>query len=411
MITNKIKTLASISLLLIFLSISSLAQAPSIPAPSTNAPNIPTPAQLATIKSQEPTPPQPVLQSTQQNSVPTTLPNTVQQGQATTQNSTPDQKPQKAAIPPTETQSTNEKPIYDDKLIIIATGAITGVYYPAGGAICRLINRERKSLGIRCAVESTPGSIYNLESLKNGEVDLAIVQSDWQEHAYLGTGYFANKRFADLRFLFSLHDESMTFIVKKDSDIQKFSDIKNHIVNMGPEGSGVRATMEEVMKAKGWSSSNFKNIAEFKPSDQAKALCDSKIDVMILATGHPNASIQELINICDVRIIEVDDPDIDKMINNDPAFSPAIIPGGVYTGEPKDIKTFGIKATVVTTSNLHDDIAYNITKLVFDNIQSFKNLHPVFSLLNPENMAYEGRSAPYHNGAERFYQERGIKTK
>lgn len=385
MIKKKAQLLAILGILITITSISPLAQQPQIkqpiPTPST-APKIEQPAQTAPKE-------QPALPANKVEA----------EDQGPSQNKAP------------ESQTTASGPLYDDKLVIIATGAITGVYYPAGGAVCRLVNRERKALGLRCAVESTPGSIYNLEALKNGEVDFSIVQSDWQEHAYNGTSSFANKRMPDLRFIMSLHNESMVFIVKKESDIQKFSDIKNHIVNMGPEGSGVRATMEVVMKAKNWTSSDFKNISEFKPSDQSKALCDGKIDVMILASGHPNASIQELVNMCDTRIIEVDDPDIDKMVSNDNEFAGSIIPGGIYPGNPKDIKTFGIKATLVTTANTPDNIVYHMTRLVFDNIQSFKNLHPVFSLLNPEKMAYEGRTSPYHPGAEKFYNERGFKTK
>ncbi len=306
-------------------------------------------------------------------------------------------------------EAKNLNPYKDDKLMVIGTGAVTGVYYPAGGAICRLINKERKTLGTRCAVESTPGSIYNLNALKNAEVDFAIVQSDWQEHAYNGTGQFVKSgRFDKLRHLFSLHTEAFTVIVQKKSDIQKFDDIKGRIVNIGNEGSGVRATMEELMTAKGWTKNDFKSLSELKPAEQAKALCDGKIDVMILATGHPNGAVQEVVSMCETRIINVDGEQIANFVQSNPEFSMTVIPGGVYNGNPNDITTFGVKATVVSTTDTSEQMAYNMTKVVFDNLEAFKALHPVFSQLSAEKMVSEGKTAPIHPGAEKYLKEKGL---
>ncbi len=310
------------------------------------------------------------------------------------------------AAPDKSSPASNQKPYIDDKLIVIGTGAITGVYYPAGGAICRLVNRERK---VKCAVESTQGSIYNLNALRNAEIDLAIVQSDWQEHAFNGTADFTKTgRMDNLRFLFSLHDEAFTVVVSKKSNITKFDDIKGKIINIGPEGSGVRSTMAEVMKAKNWSNTDFKSLTEFKSTEQAKALCEGRIDVMLLISGHPNGANQEITEMCEVRLVEVNDPEIQKLIQNNPEYSAVIIPGGIYPGIPMDTKTFAIKATVVATTDLSDQIAYNVTKLVFDNILAFRTFHPVFAQLTVEKMATEGRSAPYHNGALKYFKEKGL---
>lgn len=301
------------------------------------------------------------------------------------------------------------KPYIEDKLIVIGTGAITGVYYPAGGAICRLVNKDRKSFGIRCAVESTPGSIYNLDALRAAEVDFAIVQSDWQEHAYNGTGVFTSKgRFDKLRFMFSLHNEAMTLIVAKSSQIEKLDDIKGKSVNFGPIGSGVRATMSDIMKAKGWSQQDFKNISDLKPSEQARALCNGSIDAIVLATGHPNGLIQEVTSTCETKFINLNDEVIQKFVAGNPDFAMTSIPGGLYAGIPDDVATFGVKATVVSTSDTSVDIAYNVTKLVFDNLAAFKSLHPVFAQLSANKMATEGRTSPYHPGALKYFQEKQL---
>lgn len=304
----------------------------------------------------------------------------------------------------------NLTPYMDDKMVVVGTGVITGIYYPAGGAMCRLINKQRKSLGLRCAVESTPGSIYNINALKNAELDFAIIQSDWQEHAFNGTGAFSKiGRYDKLRHMFSLHSEAFTVIVQKKSDIQTFDDIKGRIVNIGTEGSGVRATMEELMKAKGWTKENFNSLSEFKPTEQAKALCDGRIDVMILATGHPNSLAQEVASMCETRIINVDGDQIASFVESNPEFSMTVIPGGMYNGSPNDITTFGVKATVVSTSEISEENVYNMTKSVFDNFEAFKSLHPVFSHLKKEKMIEDGMSAPIHPGAAKYFKE--MKTK
>lgn len=301
------------------------------------------------------------------------------------------------------------KPALDDKLMVIGTGAIMGVYYPAGGAVCRLVNKERKTLGIRCSVEPTPGSVYNLEALQAAEVDFAIIQSDWQEHAYNGTGVFAPKgRYEKLRYVFSLHNEAVTVVVPKASKIKKFDDIRGHVVNIGLEGSGIRTTIDDIMKAKNWTKADFKSLSEFPPSQQAKALCSGNIDVMMLATGHPNGLLQEVSNMCEVRILDVNDDVIKKFIAGNPQFATTVIPGGLYSGIPNDVHTFGVKATVVTSSDVSEYMVYNITKIIFDNIAAFKSLHPVLANLDPAKMATEGRTAPYHKGALKYYLERGL---
>lgn len=304
---------------------------------------------------------------------------------------------------------TPAKQALEDKLMVIGTGSVMGVYYPAGGAVCRLMNKERKTLGIRCSVEPTPGSIYNIEALQAAEVDFAIIQSDWQEHAYHGTGVFAQKgRYEKLRHVLALHNEAITAVVLKSSKIQKFDDIKGRIVNVGLEGSGIRTTMDDVMKAKNWTKADFKSLSEFAPSQQSKALCNGNIDVMLIATGHPNGLLHEVSSMCEVRILDVYDDVIKKFIAGNPQFSHAIIPGGLYAGVPGDVNTFGVKATIVTSSDVSDYMVYNMTRTIFENINAFKSLHPILANLDPTKMATEGRTAPYHNGALKYYKEKGL---
>lgn len=295
------------------------------------------------------------------------------------------------------------------KYISVGTGSITGVYYPAGGAICRLVNRGRREHGIRCSVESTGGSVSNLNAIRNGAIDFGIVQSDWQYHAYKGTGFFADQKpFKELRSVFSLYTETFTLAVSEKSNIRNLDDIVGKKVNFGPQGSGMNATMEVLMKAKGWGKENFAAITYLQPSEQPKALCDGKIDVMIYAAGNPNGVLQEATQTCKVRILSVDKATIDKLIAENSFYARAIIPGGVYAGNPNNIETFGIKAGVVTSEKADAEVVYNMTKAVFENFDNLKTLHPVFSSLKKESMVKEGNSAPIHPGALKYFKEAGL---
>lgn len=296
-----------------------------------------------------------------------------------------------------------------DKFVTIGTGGVTGVYYPAGGAICRLVNRGRKEHGIRCSVESTGGSIYNLNAIRQGELDLGVAQSDWHYNAYKGEGVFKDQGpNKDLRSLFSLHSEPFTVVARTDSGIKTFDDLKGHRVNIGNPGSGMRATMEEVMKVKGWTRDDFSLVSELKASEQSQALCDNKIDAMVFAAGHPNGSIQEVTTTCDTKLIPVTGPKIDQLMADHPYYAPAVIPGGMYNGNPDDIDTFGVKATFVTSAKVDDEIVYQIIKAIFDNFDSFKTLHFVFASLDKTKMVKDGLTAPLHKGAERYYKEVGL---
>lgn len=299
------------------------------------------------------------------------------------------------------------------KFINIATGSITGVYYPAGGAICRFVNLGRKEHNTRCSAESTGGSVANLNALRQDLTEFAIVQSDWQYHALNGTGFFGDQTpFKDLRSVFSLYTETFTLAVLENSGIKNIDEIVGKKVNFGPVGSGMYATMEVLSKAKGWDKSSFVSIKTLDPSEQINALCNGKIDAMIYTSGNPNGILQEATQNpnpkCKVTILSIDKGTIDKLIKSNPFYVRATIPGGMYRGNPNDIETFGVKATLVTSSKVSDEIVYNLTKSIFSNFEDFKTLHPVFSSMNKKNIVKDGNSAPLHPGAAKYYREAGL---
>jgi TRAP transporter TAXI family solute receptor len=293
--------------------------------------------------------------------------------------------------------------------ITIGTGGVTGVYYPTGGAICRLVNKGRKEHGIRCSVESTGGSVYNLNTIRAGELDMGVAQSDWQYHAYNGTSKFEDQGpNKDLRAVFSVHAEPFTVVARKDSGISKFADLKGKRVNIGNPGSGQRGTMEVVMTAMGWSKDDFSLVSELKAAEQSKALCDNKIDAMVYVVGHPNGSIKEATTSCDTVLVAVDGPVIDKLVADNSYYRKAKIPGGMYAGSPNDVPTFGVGATFVSSTNTPPDTVYQVVKAVFENFDDFRRLHPAFGTLEKEEMVKDGLSAPLHDGALRYYKEAGL---
>ena len=293
--------------------------------------------------------------------------------------------------------------------VTIGTGGVTGVYYPTGGAICRLVNKDRKTHGIRCSVESTGGSVYNLNTIASGELDMGVAQSDWQYHAYHGTSKFeAQGPNKDLRAVFSVHPEPFTVVARADSGVKNFQDLKGKRVNIGNPGSGQRGTMEVAMTAMGWTKKDFKLASELKSAEQSQALCDNKVDAIVFTVGHPNGSISEATTSCDSVLVNVAGPAFDKLIADNDYYRSATIPGGMYRGTDTDTKTFGVGATFVSSSKVPDEVIYQVVKAVFENFDEFKKLHPAFGNLKPEEMISDGLSAPLHNGAIKYYKEAGM---
>jgi len=296
----------------------------------------------------------------------------------------------------------------DQQFISIGTGGVTGVYYPTGGAICRLVNRDRKEHGIRCAVESTGGSVYNINTIKAGELEFGVAQSDWQYHAYNGTSKFEDNPFPEIRAMFSVHPEPFTLIVRADSGVTSFEELKGKRVNVGNPGSGQRATMEVVMDAFGMTMDDFALATEYKGSEMAKQICDDNIDAMIYTIGHPAAAIKEAATTCDVNLVSVTGEAIDKLVADNPFYRYATIPAGMYAGTDTETNTFGVGATFVTSATIPEETAYIVAKAVLSNLDDFRGLHPSFADLEASQMVSDGLSAPLHPGAERAYKELGL---
>ncbi|WP_119418953.1 TAXI family TRAP transporter solute-binding subunit [Desertibaculum subflavum] len=295
------------------------------------------------------------------------------------------------------------------KFITIGTGGVTGVYYAVGGAVCRLVNKDRKTHGLRCSVESTGGSVFNVNTIKSGELDLGMAQSDVQFNATKGVAQFKEGgAYGDLRSVFSVHPEPFTVLARKEAGITKFEDFKGKRFNVGNPGSGTRASMDELLTALGWKISDFALASELKADEHGPALCDNKIDGFFYAVGHPSANIQDPTTTCGAKLVSLTGPAIDKLVADKPYYAKATIPGGMYNNNPNPTATYGVLATMVTSAKVPDNVIYAVTKAVFDNFDEFKKLHPAFANLDPKKMVKDGNSAPLHTGAAKYFKEKGL---
>jgi TRAP transporter TAXI family solute receptor len=294
------------------------------------------------------------------------------------------------------------------KFVTVGTGAVTGVYYSTGGAICRLMNRGRTKHGIRCSVESSDASVYNINTIKSGELDFGIVQSDVEYNAVKGLAQFKTSGpHTDLRSVFSVFPEALMVLSRKEANVARFEDFKGKRFNVGSPGSGTRFTIDMLISKSEMKVTDFALAAELKPDEQGAALCENRIDGFSYVVASPTANIQYPTTICGAKLVPITGPAVDRLVKAYPYFSYATIPGGMYPGNPKEIRTFGVLANFVTSVKVPENVVYAIVAAVFDNFEEFKNLHPALANISQKEMIKNGMVAPLHPGAVRYYKEKG----
>jgi len=291
--------------------------------------------------------------------------------------------------------------------ILVGTGSKSGVYFQVGRSICRLVNRNMAQT--TCTPLETAGSVSNLANVEGGSLEIGIVQSDIQHHAIHRSGpyQFVDTPHGNLRSLFSLYAEPFNLIARADSGISGLDDLKGKRVNIGNPGSGQRATMEVVMRAKGWSTNDFQLATELPASQQSMALCHNRVQAMVYMVGHPNPSISQALKLCDASLVEVAGAEIDRLVSEHPFYAYTSIPAGTYPSLNRPVKTFGTLATVVSSSDIDEQLVYGVVKTIFEHFDRFKRMHKAFHGLKPEMMIDQGLAAPLHRGAERYYREQG----
>jgi len=294
--------------------------------------------------------------------------------------------------------------------VTIGTGGITGVYYPTGGAIAKMVNRTKKEHNIRAVVESTGGSVFNIDAIVAGNLEFGLVQSDRQFQAVHGLAEWKERGpQTTLRAVFSIHPEAVTLIAASDAGIKNIQDLKGKHINIGNPGSGQRQNAIDALTAAGIDYEKDLQAESIKAIDAPGMLQDNQIDAFFYTVGHPSGAIKEATSSAR-KVVIADITHVETLLDKFPYYTQATIPIKLYPGadNEKDIQTIGVKATLVTSSKVPDEVVYALTRAVFGNFDDFKTLHPAYSSLTRENML-EGLSAPIHPGAMRYFKEAGLK--
>lgn len=296
------------------------------------------------------------------------------------------------------------------KFATIGTGGMTGVYYPTGQAIAQMVNKKFDAYNIKAQAESTGGSVFNINAVMNKDLDFGIAQLDRQYQAYNGLAQWEKSGpQKNLRSVFAIYPETVTLIASENSNIKELKDLKGKRVNIGNIGSGTLQNAKDLLEASSLKEEDI-TVEKVKPVESPGLLQDERLDAFFYTVGHPNSNIKEATSgRIKVRIVPVKGPGIDELLEKRPYYSKSIIPKEAYPNSLNkgDVESIGVKATLITSKDVSEDIVYAITKEVFENFEKFKSLHPAYKHLTKESMV-KGLAAPIHNGAKKYYKEAGL---
>ncbi len=297
--------------------------------------------------------------------------------------------------------------VFAAEFITIGSGSVTGTYYPTGGAVCRLVNKYKKETKIRCSVESTGGSEYNINTIKQGELDFGIAQSDVVYNMSKGLKKYKNKPIKKLRSVMAIYPELFTIVTRKEAGIKNIMDIKGKKINIGNPGSGQASTAEILFTYLGINKSDLDFVGVFKAGESPDALRDKLVDGYFYIVGHPTANIKDASSSVKIAITPLIGPKIDEMIKDNPYFAKANVPAGLYKGIDKEVPTFAVKAVLVTSTDVSDKAVYTLVKAILENFDEFKKLHPAYTNITKKSLL-DGLSTPLHEGAKKYYKEAGL---
>ena len=298
-------------------------------------------------------------------------------------------------------QGDNAPPKVETTFINIATGGTAGTYYPLGGAMAEVLNKNVAN--VNATAESTGASVANINLLKEGNVQLAFIQNDITFYADKGEEMFTDQKVAGLKALATIYPETCQLITLKKNNINSVADLKGKKVDVGAAGSGVEANARQIMAAEGITYDDT-NEQYLSFAEAANGLKDGNIDAGFITAGFPTAAIQDLSAQHDVVLIPVGDDIADKLIADYPFYTKIVIPAGTYSKQAEDIQTLAVKAMLVVTDEMDEQLAYDITKAIYTNLDALKAAHSVGNLIVPET-AQDGLSVPLHPGAEKYFNE------
>ena len=292
------------------------------------------------------------------------------------------------------------------QFVSFGTGPVSGLYYPTGQAICDIINANRGTTPLRCSIEATPGSVYNVEAIASGEEEFALVQPDVQFFAVKGEGRWQGAPDGKLRAVMSLYPELVTLIARPDSRISSIADLRGKRVNIGAPGSGTRATWDALKAALDITETDLAEAAELKPEAAAERMCANTLDASLMIVGHPSKMVDTQLKTCRLTLVPVTGAGIEALVAAKPYYVQGTIPAADY-GQPADTPTFGGRTTLVTSADVPDEVVYQFTMAIMKNLDKLRQ-QPSLAGLDPQDMVGQSLTAPLHPGAARAYRELGL---
>lgn len=291
----------------------------------------------------------------------------------------------------------------DLRMFTIGAGDVSGSYYASAQAICEIVNRAERGR-LRCSPDPTQGSIYNLDALRKGQIDFAIVQSDWHREAFEGTGIYAETgRFESLRSVVSLYEEPITLLARRGAGIRRSADLVDKRIDIGRPASGRRATIDRLLLALDFGHEKFAKVAELSSSAAVDELCAGSLDATILIVGHPNPNVGRALAKCDTDLIPVAGPKLRAVMKEQPDYTEAVIAMSRYPELSADVPTYAVTATLVTRATMASDVVQSLVRHVLDQRERLARLAPVLKGLEARQMRRRGLTAPLHMGAKAVF--------
>lgn len=289
--------------------------------------------------------------------------------------------------------------------ILIGGGSVTGVYYQVALQTCGLMNKHMGDT-YNCVGRPALGSVFNVNAVDRGLLDFGVAQSDINYKAFKGEGEWEGSPVTNLRSVFSAHPEAVLIVTRDETGIKSVADLKGKTVNIGNPGSGQRTNSMSLLPLYGIDPEKDITAEGLQQGEASRALVDRKIDAFVYVVGVPSAAIEEPANSTDIDILNVNSDAVKQYISDKPYYVMAKYPEGVFKGVDA-FETYAVKATVVTSSEVDEQVVYDYVKTTFENLEELKGTHAAFKILAPEDML-GGLSAPLHAGAVKYYKERGL---
>ena len=291
------------------------------------------------------------------------------------------------------------------KNIVIATSPSTN---GIGNVICSLINYNQQKIGLKCSTKEGEGSVVNIKALDHGNVDFVIISANVIYDKLKLKGASSNENNKKYNFVLSLCPEVLNILVKDTSDIKGIEDIKGKIIDVDNSNSVNNYILNKILEVQNWSHQDLKGIEYVKGTDKIDALCNGKVDVVLLYDGIPDRLVDKITQSCEVRIIPIDENLINKLSTSNSFIEQEVIPEGTYLNNPMDVSTFGAPILIITTSDFDMLTVYNLAKIVLENINTLKKLHPAFQLHSLRELINNKDYIPYHEGVSVLFREKKL---